>query len=193
MVEFVLIILQVYYGPTSTAREYFCSLGFKNKPRQSTADFLTGCTDPNERQVADGVDPATVPSTPQALEAAFRESSLFQTLVQERSNYKQLMQTEKHDQEEFRRTVEEAKRKGVAHNSPYTATFWQQVWAIVVRQTLLTWQDKFGLYSSYVITIVCEPFNFLNPRLIKTSKATGIILGSTFYDLPLTSAGAFTR
>jgi len=35
---------QVYFGPASEARDYFVSLGYKNLPRQSTADYLTGCT-----------------------------------------------------------------------------------------------------------------------------------------------------
>jgi ATP-binding cassette subfamily G (WHITE) protein 2 (SNQ2) len=35
---------QVYYGPASEARAYFEGLGFAPKPRQTTADYLTGCT-----------------------------------------------------------------------------------------------------------------------------------------------------
>ena len=39
---------QIYFGPVKEARQYFISLGFKDLPRQTTADYLTGCTDPNE-------------------------------------------------------------------------------------------------------------------------------------------------
>jgi ABC-type multidrug transport system ATPase subunit len=35
---------QVYYGPASEARAYFEGLGFALRPRQTTADYLTGCT-----------------------------------------------------------------------------------------------------------------------------------------------------
>ena len=35
---------EVYFGPTSEARRYFESLGFAPRPRQTTADYLTGCT-----------------------------------------------------------------------------------------------------------------------------------------------------
>jgi ATP-binding cassette, subfamily G (WHITE), member 2, SNQ2 len=35
---------QVYFGPTSDARSYFENIGFAPKPRQTTADYLTGCT-----------------------------------------------------------------------------------------------------------------------------------------------------
>lgn len=42
---------QIYFGPANRAREHMLSLGWKDKPRQTTADFLTGCTDENERCV----------------------------------------------------------------------------------------------------------------------------------------------
>ena len=53
---------QVYFGPPSEARAYFEGLGFKSLPRQSTPDYLTGCTDPNERQFAPGRSELDVPS-----------------------------------------------------------------------------------------------------------------------------------
>ena len=66
---------QVYFGPTSEARSYFEGLGYKALPRQSTADYLTGCTDPNERQFAPGRSYADVPSSPEALEHVFCTSN----------------------------------------------------------------------------------------------------------------------
>jgi ATP-binding cassette subfamily G (WHITE) protein 2 (SNQ2) len=39
---------QIFFGPVSEARRYFVSMGFRDLPRQTTADYLTGCTDPNE-------------------------------------------------------------------------------------------------------------------------------------------------
>lgn len=42
---------QVYFGPAKEARQYMVGLGFSDRPRQTTADYLTGCTDPNERRV----------------------------------------------------------------------------------------------------------------------------------------------
>ena len=47
---------QIYFGPANRAREYMLSLGWKDKPRQTTADFLTGCTDENERCVYKNAD-----------------------------------------------------------------------------------------------------------------------------------------
>lgn len=35
---------QVFYGPPNEARAYFENLGYNKLPRQSTADYLTGCS-----------------------------------------------------------------------------------------------------------------------------------------------------
>lgn len=35
---------QVFFGPPSEARAYFENLGYNKLPRQSTADYLTGCS-----------------------------------------------------------------------------------------------------------------------------------------------------
>ena len=55
---------QVYFRPASEACSYFEGLGYKSLPRQSTANYLTSCTDPNERQFALGRSFADVPSSP---------------------------------------------------------------------------------------------------------------------------------
>ncbi|KAI5310105.1 hypothetical protein KEM55_001631, partial [Ascosphaera atra] len=45
---------QVFFGRISEARSYFEGLGYKEQPRQTTPDYLTGCTDPFERQFVPG-------------------------------------------------------------------------------------------------------------------------------------------
>jgi len=153
----VLVIDQgrtVYFGPAQDAREYFVSLGFKDMPRQSTADYLTACTDPNERQVAAGVKSDTVPSTPQAFEAAFRASPHYRQMESERAEYEKKMEVEKVDQEQFRLAVLESKKKGVSKKSPYTLGFWGQVQALTKRQFRLQLQDKFTLWTSFWISTV---------------------------------------
>ena len=36
---------QVYFGSPKEARAYFEGLGYNSLPRQSTADYLTGCSE----------------------------------------------------------------------------------------------------------------------------------------------------
>ncbi|KAG9009142.1 hypothetical protein FRB94_012414 [Tulasnella sp. JGI-2019a] len=167
----------VYYGPATEARQYFVSLGFRDMPRQSSADYLTACTDPNERQVASGVDKASVPSSPEELEAAFTQSKYFTLMEDDRADYERTLEAQDNrDQEEFRMAVLDAKKKRVSKKNPYTLGFVGQVKALTIRQFRLQLQDRFTLYSSMTI-----------------AWGTAIIIGATFYNLPTSTSGGFTR
>jgi len=167
---------QVLYGAPSEARGYFEGLGFNPLPRQSTADYLTGCTDPNERQFAPGRSEKDVPSTPDELESAFQRSTYTLHNRESLERYKVFMETEKSDQEVFRAAVAADKKRGVSKKSPYTLGFSGQVWALTVRQFRMRLQDKFQLYTSFTLSL-----------------ALAFVIGGAYYDQPFTSAGAFTR
>lgn len=167
---------QVYFGPPSEARAYFEDLGFKSLPRQSTPDYLVGCADPFERQFATGRSALDVPSTPEALETAFRASSHFKTLMNDLSAYRKEQEAEKEDQEAFRAAVIADKRKGAAKESPYTLGFAGQVKALTIRQFQMRLQDRFQIATSYLLNLW-----------------VAFVAGIVYYNLPLTSAGGFTR
>ena len=142
---------QIYLGPPSRARSYFEELGFQSLPRQPTADYLTGCTDPNERQLFPGRTFADVPSTPEALERAFLESELAVELLHELQEYKTLV---KDDQGPFRRSVLLDKKGGVSKESPYTLGYAGQVMALARRQFQMRLQDRFQLVTSFSLSVV---------------------------------------
>jgi len=152
----------VYFGPPNQARKYFEGLGYRSLPRQSTADYLTGCTDPNERQFAPGLTENHVPSTPEALEAAFLSSHLARDVADQLSKYKLRMETEKTDQEEFRAAIVDDKKQGVSKKSPYTLGLKDQVIALTRRQFQKRLQDKFQIYTSYTFMTVSD-MPLLNP------------------------------
>ncbi|KAI9507719.1 ABC-2 type transporter-domain-containing protein [Russula earlei] len=164
---------QIYLGPPSLARAYFEALGFKSLPRQPTADFLTGCTDPNERQLCPGRSAADVPSTPEALEQAFQKSLLAIDLHNELEEYKA---STKGDQEAFESAVLLDKNSGVSKKSPYTVGYTAQVMALTRRQFQMRLQDRFQLATSFSLSVVLAG-----------------IIGAAFFDQPSTSNGAFTR
>lgn len=123
--------------------------------------------DPNERQFAPGKSDNTVPSTPAALESAWRVSSQFRILENERVSYEKYMETERHDQEAFRTAVLEDKKKGVSKKSPYTLSFVAQVKALTIRQFQLRFQDRFQLYTSFSMSIVR-----FSPRIVRSTLLT---------------------
>ncbi|CUS08831.1 unnamed protein product [Tuber aestivum] len=165
---------EVFFGPASEARAYFEGLGFLPKPRQTTPDYLTGCTDEFEREFAPGRDATNVPASPEALQEAFHKSPHYVRLNQEMEAYRESLREEQF--ENFEVAVREEKRRGAQKTSVYTIPFWRQIWALMQRQFLLKWQDKFSLVVSWI-----------------TSITIAIVLGTVYLDLPKTSAGAFTR
>ncbi|GAD91973.1 hypothetical protein CIMG_06623 [Paecilomyces variotii No. 5] len=167
---------QVFFGPASEARAYFEGLGFKEKPRQTTPDYLTGCTDPFEREYKDGRSADNTPSSPVALARAFNESEYSKRLSEEMAEYRAKIEQEKQVYEDFEIAHREAKRKFTSKSSVYSIPFYMQIWALMQRQFLIKWQDKFALAVSWI-----------------TSIGVAIILGTVWLKLPKTSAGAFTR
>ncbi len=75
-----------YFGPREKARQYFLDLGFKDYPCQTSADYLSGCTDPNLDRFAEGRDKSNVPATPEQLEKVFRESSIHKDMMRHQRN-----------------------------------------------------------------------------------------------------------
>lgn len=64
------------------------------------------------------------------------------------------------------------RHRGVGKKSPYTISFPAQVVAIAKRQTILKYQDKFGLYTSYGTSIIIA-----------------LIVGSVYFRLPESASG----
>ncbi|KAK4996569.1 ATP-binding cassette transporter snq2 [Elasticomyces elasticus] len=166
---------QVYFGPAREARAYFEGLGFLPKPRQTTPDYLTGCTDPFEREYQEGRDAENAPSTSDDLAAAFEKSLHGTRLTEEMSAYRTRMAEEKHVYDDFQIAVRDSKRHA-PKRSVYSIPFYLQVWALWKRQLLLKWQDKFSLVVSWITMIVIA-----------------IVLGTVWLQLPTSAAGAFTR
>ncbi|KAM3086929.1 ATP-binding cassette transporter snq2 [Clarireedia jacksonii] len=167
---------QVYFGPAGEARAYFEGLGFKEKPRQTTPDFLTGCTDDFEREYAEGRSAANAPHSPETLAQAFLESKFSTRLSEEMETYKKVVAEDKQRHDDFQVAVLESKRKGASKSSVYSIPYYMQIWALMQRQYLIKWQDKFSLVVSWITSIV-----------------VAIVLGTVWLNLPKTSAGAFTR
>lgn len=175
----VLVIDQgrcAYYGPRDKARQYFLDLGFKDYPRQTSADYLSGCTDPNLDRFAEGRDEESVPSTPERLEEAYHKSSIYQDMLREKEEYDAQVAADRSAELEFREAVLEDKHKGVRPKSIYTVSFLRQIQALTVRQMQMILGNRLDIFVSFVTTIVIA-----------------LIIGGVFLNLPETAAGAFTR
>ena len=130
---------------------------FPQQPVRSDEETIA---DPNERKYQPERSAEDVPSTPVALAEAFKSSKHYTRLQADREEYNKLMETEKHDQDAFRKAVAEDKNKYVSRNSPYTVSFWKQVAVLTGRQFRLQSQDHFDLVTSFGMSIV--NLTFLN-------------------------------
>ena len=92
---------QVFFGKTSEARAYFEGLGFLEKPRQTTPDYLTGCTDEFEREYKPGRGPENAPSDPASFVKAFEESTVAKGLAQEMTDYRASIKEQKQLYDDF--------------------------------------------------------------------------------------------
>lgn len=166
---------QVYFGPATEARAYFEGLGFVPRPRQTTPDYLTGCTDEYERGYAEGYSPENAPYSADTLSEAFKKSDISRRLDQEMAEYSQSLKVDTQTHEDFKIAVKESKRTG-AEKTVYSVGFHQQVWALMKRQTVLKLQDRLALLLSWFRTVIIA-----------------IVLGTLYLNLGQTSASAFSK
>ena len=95
-----------------------------------------------------------MPSSPNALEAAFQKSRFAGDMRDELEKYKQKMGVDRTDQEAFRKAVLADKKRGVSKKSPYTLGFTGQVRALFIRQFRMRLQDRFQLITSFTLSTV---------------------------------------
>jgi ATP-binding cassette subfamily G (WHITE) protein 2 (PDR) len=77
---------QIYFGPAEDARSFFERQGWLCPSRQTTGDFLTSITNPQERQARDGME-NKVPRTPEDFERYWRNSPEYKYLQDEIAEY----------------------------------------------------------------------------------------------------------
>ncbi|KAI1820399.1 ABC-2 type transporter-domain-containing protein [Xylaria intraflava] len=179
LMDKVLVIDQgreIYSGPAKEAKQYFIDLGFECPDRQTTADFLTSVTDPKERRFRPGFE-HKAPKSPEELEKAFRNSPNYQRLLADVKDYEAYMQqTGFEDKKRFEGAVQESKSRNVSKKSPYTVSFPRQVLICTKRELWLIFGDPTALWTKLFIVI-----------------ANAFIIGSIYYNQPLSTAGAFGR
>ncbi|ATZ56652.1 hypothetical protein BCIN_13g04870 [Botrytis cinerea B05.10] len=77
---------QIYFGPCHEAKSFFIDMGFVCPPYQTTADFLTSLTNPDERIIQPGFE-FRVPRTPEEFVMVWKTSRHYARLMQELEAY----------------------------------------------------------------------------------------------------------
>ncbi|KAH7265415.1 ABC-2 type transporter-domain-containing protein [Fusarium redolens] len=166
---------QIFFGRADAAKQYFINLGFECPPRQTTPDFLTSMTAPNERIVRDGFK-GKVPRTPDEFATAWRNSAEYKALQAEIEDYKVAHPINGPDAEAFRASKQAQQAKRQRAKSPYTLSYSQQI-------QLCLWRGWLRLKGDPGITVGSLIGNFV----------MALIIGSVFYNLDETSSSFFQR
>ncbi|KAK4498394.1 hypothetical protein PRZ48_011052 [Zasmidium cellare] len=166
---------QIFYGRTTHAREYFERLGFVCPDRQTTADFLTSMTSPQERVIRQGFE-GTAPRTADDFAAAWQASPERSQLLQgiDKYNEENVDYGENYDTFVASRKAQQA--RGQRLKSPYTLNYAQQVRLCIWR----AWRRLIG-DPSYIFTLLFGNF------------VLSLIIGSVFYNLQPNTDSLFSR
>lgn len=168
----------VYSGRAGEeAKEYFNKyLGFHCPMRQTTPDFLSAVTSPEEQCVVDGFQPRP-PLDPDGLAEAFRHSTHFEMLQDDVKHFRENTETDKTKttsfQAEFNATKDPLSLKSsITVRSPHT-----QLLAAMARYYQLAWGGRRDVLTVLALNVT-----------------NALILGAAYRGAPPTSnTGAFQR
>ena len=165
----------VYYGPVSSAMDYFKSIGFQPLDRQTTSDFLVACTDP----VAQNVNPdfEYVPRSAKDMADAFNNSEYGRANRKEVEEYMaELDSKHAESRKEYVSVTRDQRAKHVSKRSMYMLSMPQQVRLAIKRRAQISWGDR----QTAIIMSCAVVFQ-------------AIIMGSVFFQMDDSSQALFSR
>lgn len=167
---------EIFYGLISRAKAFFEEMGWYCPPRQTTGDFLTSLTNPDERQAKPGFEDR-VPRTAEEFESYWKNSCDFQQLASQiSSQQKRQLAASNRTRKTFFQGHREQQAKFARPHSPYVVSVPMQVKICTVRAYQLIWNDKTSSVT-----------------LIGGQIAMSFIIGSLFYGTPIGTQSFFAR
>lgn len=162
---------QVFYGSAKVAKEFFERQGWVCPPRQTTGDFLTSVTNPDERQAKPGME-NRVPRTPEDFENAWLSSPEYAQLQKEIAAYEQEYPVKDDSSAaiEFQEKKRDRQAKHTRPKSPYIISVPMQIKLNTVRAYQRLWNDAAATVSTVISNIIMA-----------------LIIGSVFYDSPFST------
>ncbi|SPO07503.1 probable ABC1 transport protein [Cephalotrichum gorgonifer] len=166
---------QIYFGKIDDAKRYFIDLGFHCPPRQTTPDFLTSMTSPQERIVRAGME-GKAPRTPDDFAAAWKNSADYRALKAEIELYNSAHPVGGADADIFRANKQAQQAKTQRVKSPFTLSFGQQI-------SLCLWRAYRRLIGDPSLTIGALIGNTI----------MGLVISSVFFNIGMTTDSFFQR
>ncbi|KAI1844016.1 hypothetical protein JX266_009882 [Neoarthrinium moseri] len=165
---------QIYFGPANAAKDFFERQGWFCPPRQTTGDFLTSVTNPQERQPRPGMA-NEVPRTPEEFERYWRQSPEFQALQSQIAQYREeypLTEGGGQSLSVLRQQKIDSQAKHVRPGSSYLISVPMQIRLNTKRAYQRLWGDRSAIMTTAISQLIIA-----------------LIIGSVFYGTPDASAG----
>lgn len=166
---------QIFFGPTTQAKQYFLNMGFGCPDRQTDADFLTSMTAANERVVKAGFE-NKVPRTSDEFAGRWRDSKERKILLGDIDEFGREYPVGGASLEEFQQSMRLHQAKNARKGSPYTLSYLQQV-------KLCLWRAMVQLIADPSIMFTQLFGNFI----------MSLVIASVFYNLDVTAGSFFSR
>ena len=168
---------QIYFGPANEAKRYFENQGWHCPQRQTTGDFLTSVTNPQERQARQGME-NKLPRTSEDFERYWPQSPEHQTMKEEIEHYERvyLQEQQKESVAQFREQKNFRQAKHVRPKSPYIISPWMQIRLLTKRAYQRIWND-----ISATLTQTLSQF------------VMALIIGSIFFGTPDATIGFYSK
>ncbi|KAE8149283.1 ABC-2 type transporter-domain-containing protein [Aspergillus avenaceus] len=162
---------EIYFGPCDEAKDYFTDMGWNCPARQTTGDFLTAVTNPQERQARAGME-SKVPRTPDEFEKYWKNSRQYAELQKEIDKYHKEFPLGGEAGQAFGEMKRIKQAKHVRPKSPYIISIPMQVKLCTIRAYQRIWNDKPSTLTTLVGRIVMS-----------------LVIGSIYFGTPTASAG----
>lgn len=168
---------QIYFGPANQAKRYFEKQGWHCPARQTTGDFLTSVTNPQERVAREGFE-NKVPRTPEDFERLWRQSPEYKALLAEMDAHdKEFLGERQHESlAQFREQKNFRQSDHVRPKSPYIVSYWMQVKLCTKRAYQRIWNDISATATQAISNVVMA-----------------LIIGSIFYGSPDATVSFYGR
>ena len=164
---------QIFFGPTDEAKAYFEDMGWYCPARQTTGDFLTSVTNPQERKAREGFE-QKVPRTADEFEAYWLKSPNHERILQEIRDHEDEMGENPVDR--FKERHEAMQTKHLSKKSPYVISTPMMIKLCGKRSYQRIMNDKTSTIAVIFSQIVMA-----------------LIIGSIFYGTPNTTAAFFAK
>ena len=164
---------QIYFGPASEAKAYFEDMGWYCPPRQTTGDFLTSVTNPEERKAREGFE-SKVPRTPDEFEAFWEASQACTNSLREIRDHD--FEVCDSTLQEWKERHQEMQAKHLRPNSPYVISVPMMISLCSKRAYHRIMNDKISTVTTVIGQILMA-----------------IVVGTVYYGHPNNTQGFFHK